>query len=371
MINQVALCTISLVLLSKLINTAEYAFLACDDAIKGFDGYVCVDKADSQFYYNQTADSQKFLLKSTKDNKYVFLERRAVDMANNQTIHSAYERLQNNKFFANMRAYKDDGEYFRVIYDRVDTITLKEAIDTRKYFKVNRHIIFFFNQLIDIVHMLKMSGFSLVNLNYDTILVTKENQPFISDFHSMIGYGKKILPHSNLLFADSCQLRKWDVQKGPIDEKSSVWSLGVILYYMEERRLPFTGQTSTELQDNLKNGVIIRKGVSLELARIIDACLKYYRLPRATLNYLKTIVTETLLQANFTYLERDLAIDLRRFLPTQKISLVEHFYELFVVLVLVFFVIPSAVYLISKRMKHEAEVDHQRQLQSEIPEEQA
>lgn len=344
-------------------ETDKKLTITCEEAVEGFDRFECLNEHDESYNsFKETEGSKKFKLKRKVIGDYFTLDIRPTEAekAEDDPLIQTLLKIQDIEFVPTLVEFDVKNEHLYLITRFKETKTIFQAIHDPKYFKSERHVLFFFSRLVHLIAYLKEKDILLTDINYDTILIGNNFHPYIYEFGSAIKYGTYAVPKSNFKFADPTQIKRWNDRALKFTDKNSIWSLGVLLYYITHKKLPFDQETKQLQLHFMSKTIELKKGLSINTARMIDSCLKYHKFQRIDILDLRKFARLSVLKMNVMHLERLLKIDTLTFLPAEKPTLLENLSELIFVVIIVFCVIPLVVFIVSRKAKLEDQANNRQ-----------
>lgn len=168
----------------------------------------------------------------------------------------------------------EDGNIKYIVMEYIKGITLKKIIDSNKDFLANDDILDVAFQISSAIKHAHENGIIHRDIKPENIIITSEKQIKVTDFgiaraatSSTRVNNKKAL--GSVHFTSPEQARG-----GVIDQRTDIYSLGVLLYQLSTNKLPFNGDTEVEvalkhLEEKMKNPREINPDLSKGLEKII------------------------------------------------------------------------------------------------------
>jgi len=117
------------------------------------------------------------------------------------------------------------------------------------------------------------------DLKPDNIFITADDQVKIIDFGLARAAGQTLLTLEGTTLGTMPYMSPEQAQGGPVDQRTDIWSLGVVLYEMITGMRPFKSEYESALVYSILNEdpepvTALRTGVPMELEIIIQKCLE-------------------------------------------------------------------------------------------------
>ncbi len=142
------------------------------------------------------------------------------------------------------------------------------------------------------------------------IIITSDGVAKIVDFGLAKLAGPSMLTKSGTILGTVAYMSPEQTKGDPVDSRTDIWSLGVVLYEMVTGQLPFKGDYENAVVYSILNArpepiTALRTGVPMELERIVQKCLakdprERYQHADELLVDLKRLQTETVASATPT-----------------------------------------------------------------------
>ncbi len=167
-----------------------------------------------------------------------------------------------------------------IAYQLVDGENLKLRLEEFTQ-QAPLEIVAFVRQLAMAVHYAHQQGIIHRDIKPSNILITKENQPVLTDFGLALAVGADATRSlaARIGTLDYMSPEQAIGAQELIGERTDLWSLGVVLYELLTGELPFQGATDLQLCSNIcdapyKRPGLLRRGVPKDLEIVIDRCLQ-------------------------------------------------------------------------------------------------
>ena len=167
-----------------------------------------------------------------------------------------------------------------IAYQLVDGDNLKLRMDEFTQ-KSSLEIIDFALQLCSAVQYAHEAGIVHRDIKPSNVLITADNQPVLTDFGLALAIGgdatRSLAARIGTL--DYMSPEQATGRQQEIDERSDIWSLGVVLYELLTGKLPFSGASELELCNNIceasyKQPRQLRREVPKDLEVVLERCLQ-------------------------------------------------------------------------------------------------
>lgn len=174
---------------------------------------------------------------------------------------------------------KESAIGFLIVMPKIARPTLETAIFGKKDFEDFGIIITFFEKLVKAFQCMHEAGFVHADIKPENIFVSSSLNPIIYDFNISTRINKLDTPKGTLNFISPEFLEALEsnslVKYTP---KVDIYSLGIVLYNMLFKKLPYTSVDSLQVLKNTKIKILadLQKTVVLILRRTI--CLPEYRM---------------------------------------------------------------------------------------------
>ena len=139
----------------------------------------------------------------------------------------------------------------------------------------------FVRQLAEAVDYAHQHGIVHRDIKPSNVLLTRDDQPVLTDFGLALGIGGEATRSlaGRIGTLDYMSPEQAAGTGEQVDERSDLWSLGVVLFELLTGQLPFEGATDIQLCSNIceaqhKRLRHLRRDVSIDLEVIVDRCLQ-------------------------------------------------------------------------------------------------
>ena len=331
-------------MLISMTASMHYKSVDCDEIIGPFTGFECVPETDHKYHYSFGRNHQTFLVNKTEENRLYLLKRklRTRNSVGKDKEEENLIALQGSPYVPQLiDSYKiKDYTYTLIQYQK--TTSLKEAIMQDTYFLNNRNILIFFLKIVNTMNYFKGKRLILPDINHDSIRVTEKHNPYFETAGATIPYLSDFTPKGSPNFLSPQKLEKWKKEEAVFGEKAVVWSMGVLLYYMTQKRLPFTGKEAKDVSDQIRNKTSINlEQRTLEaIAIIIDNCLKRKLTDRVNLTNLESLTKKLIMMNKNNPIPAKATLNLNTFLPITRLSPLGKLYSYRYIMVVVFIIVP-------------------------------
>ena len=154
-------------------------------------------------------------------------------------------------------SYKIDDKYY-IIMEKCENL---ESYAKRKPFSTEE-IRKLLNQINDTLKLIKANKIIYYNLNLNNILVSKENTFKLSDF-TLNEESENLISKSNFQ-NNSLSTAPEILKTNEYNEKSDIWSLGVIIYYLLFQKYPYEGNSEIGLLRNIDSEISLLRDIDYE-----------------------------------------------------------------------------------------------------------
>ena len=335
----------------------------CEEQIKLFSDYKCLQ----EITYSIESDYQKFLL--SKENKNYILKVTESDIEKIEDFPDIknLNLLKNEQFIIKLEDFKKDKNLIYEILEYPANGTLYEYKKKTEDLISSKALLKFFLKLVEAVSFINSKNLTIVNLNLDSIYIDLEGNPKIGDFDKSLETNTETITGGIAPYIDPYFLSKWgeNVIHTP---KEDIYHLGMILYYLLTDKLPFESKKIFSLyrEIEMKKSILLPKGNSIDLVNILNSCMKLNPDDRKTLYDLEGMLIQAINDHSPVFLEVDINLKLDSPGFKQKMSFFEMFSEMIFVTILVFFVIPVSVYMITQKLKKDQTIDINQNLQPAV-----
>ena len=153
-------------------------------------------------------------------------------------------------------SYKIDDKYY-IIMEKCENL---ESYAKRKPFSPEE-IRKLLNQINGTLKLIKANNIIYYNLNLNNILVSEENTFKLSDFNSKIVQNNNLSIEPEISENNRLSIAPEILKSNNYNEKSDIWSLGVIIYYLLFKKYPYEANSEFAL---LKDIIVSEKNLVLD-----------------------------------------------------------------------------------------------------------
>ncbi len=281
----------------------------CKTAITVFTPeYNCIDPESG--FISEGANARVWAVKRV-DTKEKFILRTSELTKDEYTKHQEYmNRLKNIKNV--VKCYKS---YYlsSILYEildygeKGDLLAYIQNMDTMSH---QRELVILFKKIINAVYHIHQQNIIHTDLKLENIVIDRHNNPLIIDFGSAVERNTLNSGRGTKVYIDPIILDNWGIRETKFTVNQDKWSLGVLLYVMVMKRMPFDEELDRmEIEEVLsviqKRDIIFRKGVAQPVVEIILELLKINESERIGLLDLIELINRRLAEPSWEYLSSD------------------------------------------------------------------
>ena len=193
------------------------------------------------------------------------------------TIEAKAAAALNHPNIATIHAIEEaDGETF-IVMEYIDGMMLTEAIAKGLVTTDNQTT--YVTQIAEGLHAAHKKGVVHRDIKSSNIMVTREGQTKIMDFGLAKIYGAAQLTRAGTTVGTAAYMSPEQIQGNEVDQRSDIWSLGVVLYEMISGKLPFGGTYEQAMFYSILNQPppplpTSPEGISPDWTKIVNRCLE-------------------------------------------------------------------------------------------------
>ena len=346
---------IDYILVLYVLNTcfSKSLEITCEEAVSLFPAFRCLTPADPGYVSEAKKHKLIFSLKDKLNGKkHLLTVKRTSSLKVEDNPEIFFLNLaQRKRSVVGMEDYKIKEDYTYLITEKPEHYTLASFIKKNKYLNDNVNVLRMFSKLLSAASYMHFRGIVHAGLSPESIMVDEGFNPLIANFDNAEEFDSNHLKNLRREYNDPYITDAPADRIIRFDDKTDIWSLGVILYFMVHKSYPTVFGQFHGPADRKKTLMIVDKGVPLEFSQILDKCLKLRPSQRDFLFDIRIAVHDIIAGAKLTPSSTDIPISLEHSLPSKAFTVFEKFAELIFVLFLVLLIIPLSVYLISRRVK--------------------
>jgi NIMA (never in mitosis gene a)-related kinase len=319
--------------------------IKCEDKITLFQGYSCVEEMEE---FSQ-GNYQKFIIK--KENRKFILKVVETEDENYKDL-VFLKQLKNERMILELIDFKIDQKMLFEILEYPENGSLYNYSKKSDFFKIQKNILKFLLNLIELLNLIHSKGYVKGNLNLDSIYIDENVKAKFGDFESIEQIDTVFQPEDTTPFIDPFLLSNWNnfLKKNP---KEDIFNFGLIVYYLIHNDFPFISKNAFSLYKELEfnKTIQIKKGVSIDLVNILDSTIKSNPQDRKSLYELEGMVMQGISNHRSFFIDMKINLKLDSGIYQERIGYFEMFSEMIFVFFLVLFIIPVSVYLITKKIE--------------------
>lgn len=345
--------TVLIFLLFKIYKES-LAELSCKDAIRNFDEYECLEPSDMNYMEENFNESKHFTIKRKDVSEYRTLKVKETTTTNERDIIELTLLKANHdmKYIVNVHEHKITEHYTYFVMDKIPELSIKSNLEGLHCMEELKDKIIFFGKVVKAVLNLHMKNIVNLSILDQSLRIDGNCEPLITDFSDSYDQYSYQTPRNINDGVEPLVARAF-IHKKMIryTEKMDSWYATELLYYLTHRRLPFylndimhTVRTSKSLEIKIDPDIPVEIAFIIETGLLIDPTL------RRGIGSIKTIIDDMIMKTKFTLLEKPMIIITDENFASPSYSFMTLFSEFIFIVLLVFFVIPIAVYVISKKV---------------------
>lgn len=167
---------------------------------------------------------------------------------------------------------EDHGRHY-IAMEFLEGQSLRDILDIEHTLPIDKAISIAI-QICDALDYAHQKGVIHRDIKPDNIQILEENRVKITDFGIARIMDEPSITMDGQVFGTPSYMSPEQVAGKPIDQRSDIFSLGVVLYEMLTGRKPFTGDSVVSITYSIMNqDVIIPPGIPPQLERILRKCL--------------------------------------------------------------------------------------------------
>ena len=262
-----------LLLITNIISsqTPEIRNMRCSQANRKFEGYKCVKENKigsgasgvvfqlkkvntSQLYILKAQDSASKKIEKNKDLSYLI-------------------KLNDIPGVIHLEDYKFEDDILYEILEMGELGDLKKNLRSN-YFNDQKNIVKVFKKLIEAIDDIHSEDVVHADIKSDNIVLKSDYTPKIIDFDLSVPLGAKKGGRGTIPYMDPLILESWGKYYIRYNPSIDIYSLGIVLYEMVNKKVPFEGTISSVYFAQKLESYIIPQGTLRILAILIEGCLQ-------------------------------------------------------------------------------------------------
>ena len=190
----------------------------------------------------------------------------------------------NHKNIVNIYDTGEDSNIYYIVMELVEGTTLDKMIKERKILEISEVV----NISLQICEALEHAHNEKIvhrDIKPHNIIIKKNNIVKVADFGIAKAVTAKTMINNDFAMGSAHYLSPEQARGGYIDEKSDIYSLGIVMYEMATGKVPFTGENPVSVAIKHLNETAIppeinNKNIPQELSGIIMKCINKKQIER-------------------------------------------------------------------------------------------
>lgn len=260
-----------ILIISQIISIKddEIKNLKCSDVEKEFPLYKCLQdrkiaEGASGIAFKAYKDETLYILKAQKSN--------TSKIEKNSDLNYLL-KLQNTPGIIQLEEYTFKNDLLFEVLEFGELGDLKKNLNT-KYFKNQKNILKCFKTLITTINTIHDKNIIHADLKSENIVLKANNSPKIIDFDLSVKLNSKKGGRGTVPYMDPLIIESWGKYHIRYTPAVDIFSLGIILYEMITKKVPFKGSMSEVYFAQRLDSYVIPKGTFRILAVLVEGCLQ-------------------------------------------------------------------------------------------------
>jgi len=304
---KISKAAIILTLFAATTLAVKFENSVCSEYIVQFPKYKCVQQKSIGQGANGIAfpikrDGRKYMLKVQKT-------RVRRDKAFNDI--KFLKLLTPSTYVINLIEYKEDMNFLYAVLEFGSKGDLDQFIEKNPHrFTDSKTILKFFLNIVEALIYIHGKKVSHNDIKPQNIVVMEDERLKFIDFDVALSLGTKANGRGTMEYMDPEIIKTWGTKSLLFNEKRDIYSLGVLLFFMSQKKYPFNGGDSIETWQKAHKSSFytFRQGTPVSIAQIASLCLIAQEQHRPSLETIKKMTEDALSETDSLFLQSKLQI---------------------------------------------------------------